>query len=166
MSENNTAYELVMFLKDKQIKASTAESLTGGLVSGLITDISGASQVFECGVCSYSNRVKHEVLEVTEQTLEQYTEYSPECAKEMAEGIRRLSGAELGISTTGIAGPAGGTDEKPVGTVYVGISIKNDTRAYELRLGSELSRTQIRELSAAKALSLALERLREEYGNG
>ncbi len=162
MEEKKTAYELVELLKKRGLKASSAESLTGGLVSKLITDISGASQVFECGVCSYSNRIKHEVLGVSRETLEKFTEYSRECAREMAQGIRRLSGADIGIATTGIAGPSGGTDEKPVGTVYVGISTKNDTKSFELKLGAGLSRAEIRERSAEQALALALRTILDE----
>ena len=162
MEEKKTAYELVELLKKRGLKAATAESLTGGLLSKLITDTSGASQVFECGVCSYSNRIKHEVLGVSEETLEKYTEYSHECAREMAQGIRRLSGADIGIATTGLAGPSGGTEEKPVGTVYVGISTKNDTRSFELRLGAELTRAEIRESSAERALAFAFDMLPED----
>ena len=162
MEEKKTAYELVELLKKRGLKAATAESLTGGLLSKLITDISGASQVFECGVCSYSNRIKREVLGVSEETLEKFTEYSHACAREMSQGIRRLSGADIGIATTGIAGPSGGTEEKPVGTVYVGISTKNDTNSFELKLGADLSRAEIRECSAEQALALALETLLDE----
>ena len=114
---------LVKELKNRGLKIASAESLTGGMVSEYITKVSGASEVFECGICSYSNRIKHEILGVSEETLENYTEYSYQTACEMAQGVRRLSGADIGISTTGIAGPSGGTEEKPVGTVY----IRNDT---------------------------------------
>ncbi len=153
--------KLVELLKEKKMKVSSAESLTGGLVSKLITDVSGASAVFECGVCSYSNRIKNEVLGVNSRILEEFTEYSEECAAGMADGIRRLSGADIGISTTGIAGPSGGSKEKPVGTVYVGISTKNDTKAYEFRLGEYGSREKIRNIAAACALFLGYEALLE-----
>lgn len=153
------AEKLVAQLKLAQCKAATAESLTGGLIAKKITDIAGASEVFECGVCSYSNRIKHEVLGVSESTLATDTEYSHACAKEMAQGVRRLAGADIGIATTGLAGPSGGTPDQPVGTVYVGISTEHDTQTYRLSLGSEKSRVEIRELSAEKALSLALETL-------
>ena len=153
--------ELVAALKEKKMKIATAESLTGGMVSEKITTVPGASEVLECGVCSYSNRIKHEVLGVSDETLSSCTEYSEECASEMAEGVRRLSGADIGISTTGIAGPGGGTEEKPVGTVYVGISTKNVTMTRKLYLGELGTREEIRRASALCALFLCYETLRE-----
>lgn len=96
---------LVQKLLEKNRKIATAESCTAGLVSKRITEIAGSSQVFECGIVSYSNRIKAQVLGVSEQTLEQYTEVSEQTAREMARGVRRLSGADIGVSVTGIAGP-------------------------------------------------------------
>ncbi len=164
MADNMTAAEqLVALLKAKQLHAATAESLTGGLTAKKITDVAGASAVFECGVCSYSNRIKHEILGVSEETLAVYTEYSHECAKEMAQGIRRLAQADIGIATTGLAGPGGGTPEQPVGTVYVGISTEHDTKSVLFSFDSTLSRSAIRELAAEKALSLALDTLEQLF---
>ena len=159
MVEKTKADELVRLLKENELKAATAESLTGGLISKKITEIPGASMVFECGICSYSNRIKSQILGVSVQTLAQETEYSEKCAEEMAQGVRKLSGADIGISTTGIAGPGGGTDEKPVGTVYVGVSTAHDTVSCRLQLDSSLSREEIREASAESALSLACQML-------
>lgn len=156
--------KLVELLKEKGLKAATAESLTGGLVSKRITEISGSSEVFECGICSYSNRIKHEILGVPDDILEKYTEYSGETAAAMAEGVRKLSGADIGISTTGIAGPNGGTAEKPVGLVYVGISTKNHSFAKELHLSQNLpdERERIRFAASSYALYYALMEL-ENY---
>lgn len=117
----NLQTALVKALHEKNLKIATAESITGGLVSKRITEVSGSSEVFECGICSYSNNIKHSVLGVSQETLDTFTEYSAETALEMAKGVRRISGADIGISTTGIAGPNGGTDEKPVGLVYVAL---------------------------------------------
>ncbi len=149
--------KLVELLKEKGLKVSTAESLTGGLVSKRITEISGASQIFECGVCSYSNRIKHEILGVPSEVLEKYTEYSAETAVEMAKGIRRLSGADIGISTTGMAGPTGDN----VGLVYIGISTEKNTFAKELHLSEGLpdEREKIRFLASCYALYYALEEI-------
>ena len=117
--------QLVKELLSKGLKISTAESCTGGLLSEMITRVSGASEVFECGVCSYSNEIKIKVLDVKTETIDKFTEVSIPCAEEMAQGVQRISGADIGISTTGIAGPTGGTKENPVGTVYMGFATKD-----------------------------------------
>ena len=160
MSDKLTvAEQLVTRLREQHRHIAVAESLTGGLVAKKITDVPGASEVFECGICSYSNRIKHAVLGVSEATLSEYSEYSHACAREMAQGVRNLAGADIGVSTTGLAGPGGGTPEKPVGTVYVGVSTAHDTVCCRLQLDSSLSREEIREASAESALSLACQML-------
>ncbi len=121
----NVQEKLVKMLTDKNMKIATAESCTGGLLSEMITDVSGASGVFECGVCSYSNRIKISVLGVNSETIDKYTEVSTQTAEEMAIGVLRISGADIAVSTTGIAGPTGGTKENPVGTVFIGIATKD-----------------------------------------
>ena len=108
-------------LTKNNLKLATAESCTGGLLSGRITAVSGASEVFDCGVCSYANEIKHKVLGVSEETLNTLGAVSPETALQMAEGVKKLANADISASTTGLAGPTGGTDEKPVGLVLVGI---------------------------------------------
>ena len=150
-------YALVARLKEKGMKIATAESLTGGMVSESITRVPGASGVLECGVCSYSNRIKHEILGVSEETLEKYTEYSAQTPCEMAQGVRSLSGADIGVATTGIAGPGGGSKERPVGLVYVGISTKDRTFAKKLLLsrGQPDERENIRILACKNALYLS-----------
>lgn len=99
--------EIVRECTARSVKISTAESCTGGLISGAVTSISGSSAVIELGVCSYSNRIKHEILHVPAEVLKRFTEYSVECAAEMAKGVMELSGADYGVSTTGVAGPTG-----------------------------------------------------------
>ncbi len=150
---------VVRLLRENNLKLATAESLTGGLVSDMITEVPGASEVFECGVCSYSNRIKSSVLGVPEEELEKFSEYSEETACRMAEGVRKLSGADIGVSTTGIAGPGGGTAEKPVGLVFIGISSSEGTKAvrYEFGRGSQNERVRIRKLAALNALELVKE---------
>ena len=154
----NLQTALVQTLAAKNLTVATAESCTGGLISKRITEVSGASQVFDCGVCSYANQIKAGVLGVKEETLAQYGAVSEQTAMEMAQGVRALAGAEIGISTTGIAGPTGGTAEKPVGLVYVGISSQNGTRAVRLELGRGFTdeREYIRWLASSHALYLAL----------
>ena len=152
----------VQELKQKGKKAATAESCTAGLVSKRITEISGASQVFECGVVSYANRIKAEILGVSQQTLDTYTEISEQTAREMARGIRKLSGADIGLSVTGLAGPDGGTPEKPVGLVYICASCDGFEKVQELHLsrGRRNEREDIRCLAASHLLALGLEALR------
>ena len=122
-------------LTKNNLKLATAESCTGGLLSGRITAVSGASEVFDCGVCSYANEIKHKVLGVSEETLNTLGAVSPETALQMAEGVKKLANADIGASTTGIAGPTGGTDEKPVGLVYVGICANCSKFPIKLLLG-------------------------------
>ena len=116
----NTLEEYVVSALDAlHWKVATAESCTGGLVSERITRVSGSSRVFDCGVCSYANAIKAKVLGVSEETLSTLGAVSAETAVQMAQGVKKLSGADIGVSTTGIAGPGGGTAEKPVGLVYM-----------------------------------------------
>lgn len=154
----NLQTALVKALHEKNLKIATAESITGGLVSKRITEVSGSSEVFECGICSYSNNIKHSVLGVSQETLDTFTEYSAETALEMAKGFRRISGADIGISTTGIAGPNGGTDEKPVGLVYVAVDSDNysDVKKLLLSRGFSEEREFIRYLASSHALYLGL----------
>lgn len=136
--------KVVEKLRARNIKLATAESCTGGLISERITSVSGASEVFDCGVCSYSNEIKHKVLGVSEETLSVLGAVSSETAMQMAEGVRRLADADLAVSTTGIAGPTGGTPEKPVGLVFCGICTKNKTYAIKLLLGGNINKTNSR----------------------
>ena len=137
---------------------ATAESCTGGFVSKRLTEVPGSSAVFECGVCSYANRIKEQVLGVRHETLEQFGAVSVQTAQEMAKGVRKLSGADIGVSTTGIAGPDGGTDEKPVGLVYVGVDSEwyHDVIELHLSRGRVNERDLIRYLAASHALDQIL----------
>ena len=147
---------VVKKLREKHLRLATAESCTGGLLSGRITAVSGASEVFDCGVCSYANEIKHRVLGVSEETLSTLGAVSAETALQMAQGVKRLANADIGASTTGIAGPTGGTDEKPVGLVYVGICANCSNFSVKLLLGessgSKNSRNYIRKLACNAVL--------------
>lgn len=112
-------------LRSNGLTISTAESCTGGLISNLITDIPGSSEYFKGGVVVYSNESKIKILGVKKNTLKKNGAVSEKVALEMAEGTRKIFGTEIGVSTTGIAGPSGGSREKPVGLVYIGLVIKN-----------------------------------------
>lgn len=148
--------QIVEICTERGFKVATAESCTGGMVSAAITSVPGSSAVIELGVCSYSNRIKQEILEVGEQTLETETEYSVDCAEEMADGVLRLSGADFAVSTSGIAGPSGGTEDDPVGTVYIGVFGK-ERGTSERFVFPDTGRDNIRAAATEKALSMLLE---------
>ena len=152
---------LVGELTRKKMRIATAESCTGGMISAAITSVSGASSVFDCGVCSYANRIKSKIVGVKEETLATYGAVSDRTAAEMARGVRMLAGADIGVSTTGIAGPLGGSQYKPVGLVYVGVSTAMGLKTEKLLFGeNNADRQRIRELATAAALYLALKELR------
>ena len=111
---------IVELLKEQKKTLATAESLTGGLVADAVVSIAGASEVFLGGIVSYTDGVKASLLGVRAETLSAHTAVSAEVAREMADGVRRLIGSDYAISTTGLAGPAGGSDGKPVGTRFCG----------------------------------------------
>ena len=134
---------------------ATAESCTGGLLAKRITDIAGSSDVFEMGCVTYANRVKENLLGVPHETLEAHGAVSEETARAMAEGIVRASGADVGVGITGIAGPGGGTAEKPVGLVYIALSDgKNTWVAKRQPAGRMKSREWHRHCAASKALDM------------
>ena len=148
--------ELVRRLKESGKTFASAESCTGGLIAKRITDISGSSAVFLGGCVTYANSAKEKLIGVSHDTLEKYGAVSEDVAIQMARGARKALGADIAISTTGIAGPDGGSPEKPVGTVWVGISSEKGDRAVLLRLSPRRERSYIRTLAASNALFLAL----------
>jgi nicotinamide-nucleotide amidase len=113
-------------LKRQKLTIATAESCTGGLIGHTFTNVSGSSENFERGIIAYSNKAKIELLGVSKSILEEHGAVSKEVAEAMAEGVRKRSKVNIGISTTGIAGPLGGTEEKPVGLVYIAISTEKN----------------------------------------
>lgn len=149
-------FELVQRLRDKGLKVATAESCTGGLISERITRVSGSSEVFDCGVCSYANAIKEKLLGVEHETLSVLGAVSAETAIQMAEGVKKLSGADIAVSTTGIAGPTGGTADKPVGLVFMGVCTDAAAYAVRLLLGEDNSRDYIRAMASTAALFTAL----------
>lgn len=156
----NLQTHCVNLLKRSNTKIATAESCTGGLLSKKITEIPGSSEIFELGVCTYSNKAKEKILKVNPETLKKFGAVSKETAMEMASGIRYISGADIGVSITGIAGP-GGTDDKEIGLVYIGICTKDKCVAREFHLGGRLrDRESIRLYSAVNALSLIISELK------
>jgi len=128
--EETIEEKIAEVLIEKKLTFAAAESCTGGLISSRLTDVSGSSQYMMYGIVTYSNEAKMKLLGVKNDTLVKYGAVSKEVAIEMAEGVRKHSNCDIGISTTGIAGPTGGTQEKPVGTLWCAVSVDNRTEAF------------------------------------
>ena len=146
------AENLVEMLKAASLTCSVAESCTGGGVGAAITSVAGSSEVFAGGVISYSNDVKRDVLGVKAQTLEEHGAVSAETAAEMAEGARRLVKSDIAVSVTGVAGPGGGSEEKPVGLVWFGLA--TDAGARTERALFPGSREEVRSAAVVHALGM------------
>ena len=123
---NNLANKIVKKLIKKKLKISFAESCTGGLLSSTITSVSGSSKVFNIGLITYSNRAKINILNVPKKIISKYGAVSSECCLSMVKNLSKISRANISVSITGIAGPNGGTNLKPVGLVYIGIKKGNN----------------------------------------
>lgn len=143
---------VVTKLLGKKLTISTAESCTGGLIAKTITDYSGVSEIFSEGYVTYSNNAKMKNLGVLEKTLSSHGAVSEETAREMADGVRERSGADIGVSVTGIAGPGGGTKEKPVGLVYAAVSYGGKTVTKKLMLNGD--REKVRYLTMLNAFGM------------
>ena len=122
---------LIKYLINKKLSISVAESCTGGLVAALFTSKPGSSKIFKLGIISYSNKSKVEILKVPKSIIRKYGAVSEQCCKYMLIGISKLSKTKISISVTGIAGPKGGTTEKPIGTVFVGIKLNNNYKIFK-----------------------------------
>jgi len=154
--------EAVVAVLTKAGKAvSTAESCTGGWVAKSITDIPGSSAVFQYGIVSYSNGAKESILGVKNRTLEEHGAVSKPVVEEMAKGVLRLSGADIAIAVSGVAGPDGGTEEKPVGTVWFAWAVRDGAKErVETHCASfDGDRDLVRELTVAHALQGVVERI-------
>lgn len=144
--------ELTLLLRDKNMRLVTAESCTGGLIAAAMTDRSGSSSVFERGYVTYANEAKIEELDVNPATIENHGAVSEQTAAEMAKGALKNSRADIAVSVTGIAGPNGGTKEKPVGLVYIGIAQHNkEPQVWKHTFDGD--RTSIRQQTLEQALN-------------
>ncbi|WKV09073.1 competence/damage-inducible protein A [Thermoanaerobacterium sp. CMT5567-10] len=151
--DDDTMESIVLnLLKDKGFTLSTAESCTGGLLSEKITSVPGASEVFKFGAITYSNESKENILEVSSEIIRRHGAVSEETAREMAMNVKNISKTDYGLSITGIAGPSGGTIEKPVGLVYIGLAYKDEV--YVKKLISNGNRDKVRLNSAMHALDM------------
>ena len=152
--------EVIALLKEKHLKIATAESCTGGLLAKLVTDVSGASEVFDYGIVSYANEIKWGQLGVKRETEETYGAVSEQTAREMAQRARINGGADIGVATTGIAGPTGGTPDKPNGTCFIGYC--DGERTLVKKIGTGLSdRDKNRHIFAEEVLKWVKELLDE-----
>ena len=143
---------------NKNLSIATAESCTGGLIGAAITASSGSSKVFRGGIIAYHNDIKCGLLDVSPATLETHGAVSEDVATQMAKGALNHLGTDIAISVTGIAGPGGGSIEKPVGTVWIGIATHEDVRASRY-LYSDLSRNKVRDATCSQALKTIISAL-------
>lgn len=146
------AYEIGKILKAKSWKISTTESCTGGLLSSKLTDVSGSSEYITLNLVTYANEAKHKMLGVKNETLDNFGAVSEECAFEMAKGLQKLTSSDICVSTTGIAGPTGGSEEKPVGLMYSTIYTKDKFKTYKILKPSTTPRIEMKELFAQEVL--------------
>lgn len=154
------AERLVALLLEKGMTITAAESCTGGLLAASIVSVSGASRVFPGSVVSYATRVKEELLSVDPEAVATYTVVSDPVARQMAQGARQLLGTDVAVSVTGVAGPTGGTEETPVGTVFVGVATKDG--AHARRFSFRGDRDEVRRQAVEAALSLAIQAAESE----
>ncbi len=160
--EDRTKEEkLVDILKKYGLTVATAESCTGGLLSGSIINVPGASEVIGTGIVTYSNDAKRKYLGVKRSTLKKHGAVSSKCASQMARGICAQTGADVGIATTGIAGPDGGTVEKPVGLVYIACFAKGKVRIARCDLSGD--REQIRKKAVERARAMSYGFIKKRY---
>ena len=146
---------LIRILTKKKLKISFAESCTGGLLASTITSISGASKIFNLGLITYSNQAKIKVLKVNKNIIKKYGAVSHECCYAMVKNLSKISKANINVSITGIAGPSGGTKQKPVGLVYIGIKKGNKIQINKCVFKNK-KRSSIQKATVKKALSLIL----------
>ena len=145
--------KIVASLKNKKLKLSTVESCTGGMLSSTITSVSGASKVFSLGLVTYSNQAKINMLKVPKKIIKKYGAVSHQCCFAMVNNLSKISKANICVSVTGIAGPKGGSKNKPVGLVYIGIKFGRKIKVYTFNFKKN-SRLQIQKTTVKKALIL------------
>lgn len=148
--------KLGYILNEKGLSVACAESCTGGLLSSKLTDVSGSSNYVKLNFVTYANEAKNEILNVGWDILNNFGAVSEECAYAMAEGLHKRTNCDLAICTTGIAGPTGGTKEKPVGLCYIGIFYKNIITVKEIKINPSIPRIEMKQRFTQEALKIAL----------
>ncbi len=149
--------KLGKYLIENKLTIATAESCTGGLLSSKLTDVSGSSEYVKLNFVTYANEAKHKILGVSWDILNNFGAVSEECAEAMANGLYEATDCDIALCTTGIAGPTGGTKEKPVGLVYISMRYKGIVTVKEMKLSPALPRIEMKEQFANQALKLALD---------
>lgn len=163
LSQKSTiSHEVAKILFRNSLKISTAESCTGGLLSSRLTDISGSSAYTKINIITYSNEAKKKFLNVSENTLKNYGAVSEQCAHEMAKGLMKLTGSDVVLCTTGIAGPTG-DENKPIGLLYVACGYKENITVKEIRLNSQYDRKNMKFMFTEEALKYLLEILKQQF---
>lgn len=157
----NLEKNIAEVLKKHSLIISVAESCTGGLLSSRLTDVSGSSEYIRANFVTYSNDAKRALLDVKDETLRIYGAVSEQCAREMSEGLYRKTKADIAISTTGIAGPTGATETKPVGLMYVGITNRYKSVVQQFKLNPKFDRIRMKQEFAQCALQMLLDSLSE-----
>jgi competence/damage-inducible protein CinA C-terminal domain len=152
----NLNKKVVSILKKKKVKLAIAESCTGGMLSSAITSVSGSSKVFTMGLVTYSNKSKNLLLKIPNIIIKNYGAVSSQCCSYMVNNLSKISKTNLAVSITGVAGPGGGTNLKPVGLVYIGIKNKDKIKIYRY-LFKKKKRSQIQKSTVKKALQLILD---------
>ena len=152
---------LYSLLKEKNITLSTAESCTGGLVAGAVTSVAGISSYYKEGFITYSNEAKKKHLFVPDHTLEKHGAVSHQTAFYMVHGLLKNTGADVGVAVTGIAGPGGGTEEKPVGLVYISTCAKGDVTVTKNIFSGD--REEVRNKAVDAALKFLIEKIEEKF---
>ena len=165
---DKAAADVVKYMTEQRLTLCAAESCTGGLLSASVTSVAGASAVFVGGAVTYAAEMKIGMIGVSAETIKSFSVYSHETAREMSCGIRRVTGADIGVGITGIAGPGGGTPDMPVGTVFVAVSRGDDVTSRRLELYKEFDdgvasdRNTVRQLAVLRSLEWLL----DLFGNG
>ena len=152
----NLNKKVVSILKKKKVKLAIAESCTGGMLSSAITSVSGSSKVFTMGLVTYSNKSKNLLLKIPNIIIKNYGAVSSQCCSYMVNNLSKISKTNLAVSITGVAGPGGGTNLKPVGLVYIGIKNKDKIKIYKY-LFKKKKRSEIQKSTVKKALQLILD---------
>jgi len=161
-TEDETLAEVISrIIKEKKLTVSIAESCSGGSISSILTDISGSSEYFDCGVVSYSNQAKIDILGVPEETIMKYGAVSSQVAVAMAEGVRTVADTDIGLSTTGIFGPTGATPKKPIGLVYIGYSDKKGSDCKRYQFGKDRNRNKMKTIQ--EALNILREKITKNF---